>query len=154
MAERPVHYSLLFRASFHNPQLYASTPLTRSGLLSSFSIPTFSIGDLDILHGLYQRLEQDSRDARLKQFKEGKTFYLQHEINNEIRAAVKDWKYLWRKMSCNGDVEYDSGMDDVHFQWISRSIEHLRKELYLLSTARRAHLYLTSVEALTVQIPM
>jgi hypothetical protein len=156
MAKKPVHDSLLFRVTFHQPQLYAPTPLTYDGLLSSYSTPAFSEGDLDLLCGLYQRIELDSINARIKQFKEGNRLDLQKGINSEIRAGIKRWKHLWRKISfsCIEDIEYKDGMDLVHLQWISRSIEHLQEELYLLSTTNRACLYLTSVEVRTVEVPI
>jgi hypothetical protein len=147
MARGPVHDSLLFRAAFQQPELYAPTPLTYDCLLSLHSAPTFSQGDIDLFHGLYQRLEVVSRDARIKKFKEGNRIHLQREINDQLRAAVKSWKRIWKKIVCIEDEEYNTSMDEVHLQWISHLIEHLREEVYLLSTTNRAHTYLTSVEA-------
>jgi hypothetical protein len=151
MAKQGVHDSLLFRVAFHQPHVYGPTPFTWDGLLSSHSAVRFSQGDLDILHGLYQRMELDSLNARINQFKHGNLFYLRKDTNYEMRAAVRRWNGCWKKMCCNRDPEYDDGMDLVHLQWTARLVEHLREELYLLSTKDRTSQYLTTLNLRQVE---
>jgi hypothetical protein len=152
MAKRPVHNSLLLRVAFNQPELYATTPLTWSGLLSLYSKPMFSLGDLDLLHGLYQRIELDSSNARIDRFKLGERFYLKKDISDEMRAGIRRWNELWVKMSTTEDMEYDGAMDAVHLFWTARLIEHLREELYLLSTTDRACQYVVLVESRRIEV--
>jgi len=160
MAKQPVRDSPFFRLAFHQPELFGPKPLNHESLLSYYSQGQFTQADLELLHGLYLRIEQEALDVRMSRYKSGNVFYLRRDINMEMRAAYGRWMGLWKKIitqaagdTNDSDTNNVDNIDEVHLQWNSRMVEHLWDELHLLSTSDRSQNYVTSVEARRVKVP-
>jgi len=156
MARQSLANCPLFQLAFHTPEYFTTIPLDRNTLLSLHSQGNFTQGNLDVMDGLHLRLEQEGKNVRIDRFKRGDTFYLQRDIDQEMRSALAKWKELWKDSSMKSCLaeyaNYDSAMDWLQMEWAARAIKHLQNELSILSTNRSKN-YVASIQAHRVEVP-
>jgi hypothetical protein len=133
-----------------------STSLDNKKILEiSLSYQTITERHLDLLHGCYLQLEQDSQNFRIKRVRHEDIFYLQQDMNHEMRVALKQWKMLWMAVVCTDHDEADPSVavDLVHLQWTSRTINQLQGELSLLSATCRCSHYIPHITTCRIEVP-
>ena len=169
-----VHVSPILRLVYHDPKLILSTTLNHDAILSlsknpehintvpGFEQECWPDGDIfdltpeeslfDVIDGLYLRHEHDAQDNCIDHFKCTDISYLQWDVNHELREQLKRWEVLSKEYDDHRDEEF-AEMNLVHLQWSSRTIKHLKEELYLLGTTSRCRDYISSISARRIEVP-
>jgi hypothetical protein len=159
LAMGPVSLTTSISLIFHQPKLVIPSPLTWEAivcLVEGDSHP--SPAQLDIIHGLYLRLEQDTHDNHIHRFNLGDITCLRRDVGRELRAVIKLWVGLWKKEAMKWHETVDGECDEstigfVHLQWTSRIVIGLHNELFLLGTVQRRRDYVSSIRGRRVEIP-
>ena len=81
----------------------------------------------------------------------GETFYLQRDIESEMRRTLAQWREHWAAFS--GDCsDKEIKVARLHLTWMSQMVKHLQDELYILGSIHWSKGYINHIMARHVHI--
>jgi hypothetical protein len=114
--------------------------------LANDPLPQGGCHEQEMANKQYLQLEKEAKRVRVGQFINGDLVNSRLDMEVEMKSALKRWKDQWRRVLDLESAEDDS-MEMLELHWISRSVQHLYDELYMLNSVKRSTDYIDFVHS-------